>query len=152
MPKGAPRTLSFAPAKMIEMGEEMIAFVKDPKNKVLHLSEWYTVHKRFTYAQYKNFTEREEFAPYHEQAIKIISKKYLDGTINNSIAQRFLRLYFSDLREMEDKKLAFEYSLKAQADIAALERYEPTMLAFLQQLKIRQDNFKTLDIKPSSDR
>lgn len=106
-----PRTVSLAPEEMVKLGEEMIKFVSDPKNKVLHLSEWYTIEKGYTYNEWKTMHVAPEFFPYYEQALKKIAKKYLDGTVNPSIAQRWLRTYFGDLKENEDA------DMKAKAEI-----------------------------------
>lgn len=98
-----PRTVSFPPDDMIELGKEMVAYVSNKNNKVLHLSEWYTIEKMFTYKQFKNFCDMPEFSPYYEKALKIIGKKYLDGTVKDGIANRWLRSYFQDLTQREDR-------------------------------------------------
>ena len=43
-----------------------------------------------------------EFRPYYEAAQPYLAEKWIDGTINQSIAQRYLRLYDPELRENED--------------------------------------------------
>lgn len=102
MVAGRPRTTSLPKEDMVALGEEMVLWInKNPE--VLHLSEWYTIEKNFIYNQWKQFITKEEFHPYYEKALKIVGKKYLDGTVNASIAQRWLRIYFKDLREQEDK-------------------------------------------------
>lgn len=101
MVSGRLRTVSFPDEQMIELGEEMISWLK-AHPETLHLSEWYTCEKMFTYNQWKTFLQREIFIPYYEHALKIVGKKYLDGTVNSSIAQRWQRVYFKDVRDEED--------------------------------------------------
>jgi hypothetical protein len=102
MPGGHPRTVSFTIDEMIELGKEMVEWVKE--NDPLHLSEWYTIEKMFTYKQWKTFILRDEFVPYYETALKIVGKKYLDKSSNvrDSISPRWQRVYFNDIREQED--------------------------------------------------
>ena len=102
-PVGAPRTVSPPKEDMIKLGKEMVAWVKANEPDVFHLSQWYTIEKMFTYNQWKGFLQFKEFLPYYEIALKIVGKKYIDGTVNPAIAQRWQRSYFKDLREEEDQ-------------------------------------------------
>lgn len=111
MPVARPRTISLPKEKMIELGKEMVTWASNTPD-ALHLNEFYTKLKGWTYAEFKNLRVCSEFYPYYEQAIGIIGKRYLDGTVNPSIAQRWLRLYFGDLREEENSSSNEEYSRK----------------------------------------
>lgn len=99
-----PRTVSLEPDEMIKLGQEMIDWVVE--NDPLHLSQWYTIHKGFTYNEWKTFYQCAEFFPYYEQALKLVGIKYLDGEskkIKQGISERWLRVYFKDLKEQEDQ-------------------------------------------------
>lgn len=103
---GAPRTVSFSEDEMVLLGQEMVEWclVNDP----LHLSQWYTIHKGYTYKEWKTFLHKEEFIPYYEKALKIVGIKYLNGEskkVKDGISQRWLRVYFKDLKEEEDEDL-----------------------------------------------
>lgn len=113
MVAGAPRTVSLPPEQMIELGKEMVQWVKDHP-KTLHLSEWYTIYKGYTYNQWKVFIQIEEFLPYYEQALKIVGLKYIDKTSNvrDSISHRWQRVYFKDVKEQEDEDLDAEAERK----------------------------------------
>lgn len=104
MAVGAPRTVSFSKEEMISLGKEMVEWIINHPD-TLHLSEWYTIEKMFTYKQWKTFTDREEFIPYYEVALKIIGRKYLDkdSRVRDGISQRWQRIYFGDLKEAEDQ-------------------------------------------------
>jgi hypothetical protein len=129
MPSGAPRTVSFPDDEMIAMGKEMVEYVKKNKKTILHLSEWYTIEKGFTYNQWKSFLQIQVFLPYYEQALKIIGVKYVDKSSNvrDSISQRWLRVYFGDIRESEDDdakaaELRKAAALKGEARAAEEEK------------------------------
>jgi hypothetical protein len=99
-----PRVFSFSEDKMIELGQEMVEYVKKNKKTILHLCEWYTIEKGFTYNEWKNFIAKAEFFPYYEQALKIVGLKYVDknSNVRDGISQRWQRVYFGDLKEQED--------------------------------------------------
>lgn len=103
-PGGAPRTVSLSPDEMIALGQEMLDWLKKHP-ETLHLSEWYTIEKMFTYNQWKTFIQRIEFIPYYEVALKLVGIKYLnkDSNVREGISQRWQRAYFKDLKEIEDQ-------------------------------------------------
>ena len=117
MAGGRPRTVSFCEDDMMVLGREMVDYVKRNKADILHLSEWYTVERGFTYKEWKTFIQKPEFLPYYEQALKIVARKYLDKTSNvkDGIAQRWLRVYFADLKEREDLDAQEDAVRKAEA-------------------------------------
>lgn len=115
-PGGAPRTVSLPNEEMIALGKEMIEWVQ--KNDPLHLSQWYTIHKSFTYNQWKAMISLPEFLPYYEKALKIVGIKYLDGEskkVKDGISQRWQRVYFKDLKEEEDQDKDDELQRKMKA-------------------------------------
>lgn len=129
MPSGRLRTVSFSDEKMIELGQEMVEFIKKNKKTILHLCEWYTIEKGFTYNEWKTFIQKEVFLPYYEQALKIVGLKYVDKNTNvrDGISQRWQRVYFGDLKEQEDRdaddnELRKASSLKSEARAQEQER------------------------------
>lgn len=104
MAGGRPRTVSFTEKEMIAMGKEMVKYATAYKKTILHLCEWYTIEKGFTYKEWKTFIQRQEFIPYYEQALKIVGLKYVDknSNVRDGISQRWQRVYFGDLKESED--------------------------------------------------
>ena len=111
-PGGRPRTISFSIQEMEELGKEMLEWVI--QNNPLHIKQWYCIEKMFTYKEWKTFIQRSEFIPYYEKALGIIGLQYLDreSRIRDSIAQRWQRHYFGDLREEENETAAYNASLK----------------------------------------
>lgn len=129
MPGGRPRSTSFSEKEMIELGKEMVAYVKENQKTILHLSEWYTIEKGFIYNEWKTFIQRLEFIPYYEQALKIVGLKYVskNSNVRDSISQRWQRIYFRDLKEGEDddadaNELRKASALKSEARAIEQER------------------------------
>jgi hypothetical protein len=137
MAGGAPRTVSFSISEMIDMGEEMVDFVKKNKKTILHLCEWYTIEKMFTYNQWKTFIQREEFIPYYEQALKIIGLKYVDknSNVRDKISDRWQRVYFGDLKELEDKDADDNELRKASALKRETRAIEEEKMKVLEEVK-----------------
>lgn len=104
MPGGRPRTVSFEPEEMVKLGEEMIEWLY-AHPETLHLCEWYSIHKMFTYKQWDAMQQRAEFVPYYERALSIVGLKYLnkDSKVRDGISQRWQRVYFKDLKYQEDQ-------------------------------------------------
>lgn len=123
MVAGRPRTTSLSEKDMIELGKEMLNWVRTNPD-VLHLSEWYTIEKGFIYRQWKTFIQRDEFIPYYEQSLKVIAKKYLnkESNVREGVSQRWQRIYFADLREQEDRDMQdkIDREAKAKTDIPPL--------------------------------
>lgn len=107
---GRPRTQSLPPDQMIELGKEMVEWVK--KHNPLHLKQWYSMQKHIVRKQWRAMKDIPEFLPYYEEALSIVSLNYINGNINSSIAQRFLRIYFDDLKDQEDEDKREEIRIK----------------------------------------
>lgn len=140
MVSGRLRTVSFSDEKMIELGEEMIDYVKKNKKTILHLCEWYTIEKGFTYNEWKTFIQKEVFLPYYEQALKIVGMKYVDknSNVRDGISQRWQRVYFGDLKEQEDRDATDTELRKAAAlkgEARAIEQEKIKVLEEVQRNK-----------------
>lgn len=140
MAGGRPRVFSFSEDVMIALGKEMVDYVKKNKKTIVHLCEWYTIEKGFTYNEWKNFIQKQEFFPYYEQALKIVGLKYVDknSNIRDGISQRWQRVYFADLKEQEDRdsddnELRKASSLKSEA--RAIEEEKQKVLEKVQRSK-----------------
>ena len=120
--EGHTRTVSPMPKELEELGKELVKYVKDNVKTILHIKEWYSIEKDFTYCQWKTFIQRKEFIPYYEKALSLIGKKYLDkdSNVRDSIAHRWHRIYFRDYLEDEDanadRKMEREMQLKRDAE------------------------------------
>lgn len=137
MPVVRPRTISLPPEEMVKLGREMVTWAVNTPD-ALHLNEFYTAIKGYTFAEFKNLRVCQEFYPYYEHAKNVIAKKYIDGTVNSSIAQRWQRVYFPDLKEEEDETADATEARKARSlmsEAKILEEERLKVLAAVQRGK-----------------
>lgn len=114
-----PRTLTPEDPELEILGQELVdwatyADTEKPRkdDKRLHLKQWYALKKSFTKVKWDKMCEKPVFRAYYEKAQAALAIRYIDGTVNPSIAQRFLRLYFGDLKKEEDATAEFTAKLK----------------------------------------
>lgn len=129
MPIGRPRTTVPEKEELIALGEDLLAWASEKKKGELRCRwcEWYAMRHFFIRAQWKRMLDTPEFRPYYEAAQGFLGEKWIDGTINHSIAQRYLRIYDPELREQEDqdendKELRKAAALKGDARAQEQER------------------------------
>jgi len=134
---GRPRTVSRTPEEMIALGEEMVKWVEE--NKPLHLNEWYGIVKMLSFREWKAFIQNVEFLPYYNKCLAIVSKNYINGTINSSIAHRFMNVYFKDVMEEERETIMF----KGQCDFD----FKKNLLELEMKLKANTDGQINQEIK-----
>jgi hypothetical protein len=113
---GRPRTVSLEPEEMIKMGEYMLSWIEE--NSPMHISEYYSSHMGISKSDFDTMSKRPEFVPYYDIAMREIALQYINGTVNPSISHRFLRYYFSEVRDEEDAESRFKSSLKKQENEA----------------------------------
>ena len=143
MAGGRPRTTSLPKNEMVQLGQEMVAWVR--ANNPIHLKQWYSLEKRFTYNQWKTMQELPEFLPYYEEALNLVSLNYINGTIHPSIAQRWQRIYFKDLKVQEDEDAKFEASLKNAEGDQVPENVLSSLESILSLMRSRQSARKIDD-------
>src|ERR1700690_3481836 len=117
MAGGRPRTSIPEKEELIELGEDLLDWASEKKKGELRCrwSEWYAKKHFFIRKQWKRMLDTEEFRPYYEAAQPYLAEKWIDGTINQSIAHRYLRIYDPELKEEENKDLDANELRKASA-------------------------------------
>lgn len=140
MPAGRPRTSVPEREELIELGQDLVAWAAEKKKGELRCRwcEWYARKHFFIRAQWKHMIEKPEFRPYYEIAQVSLAEKWIDGTINQAIAQRYLRIYDPELREHEDidsdeKEIRKASALKSET--RAIEETKQAVLAEVQRGK-----------------
>ena len=133
---GTPRTVSPSVEENIELGKEMVEWVR--KNEPTHLSEWYSIEKMITWKTWLTMRDRPEFIPYYEVALNMVATNARNGKLHPSIANRFLSLYHRDLKAEEVEKAKFEHSLKTEEAQVYSEDLKKDMQAFMIQIKDSQ--------------
>lgn len=118
MPAGRPRTSSPDKEELIELGKDLVAWASEKQKKGdpmrLRFCDWYT-DQGFIRKQWEDFRDKPEFSWYYEKARTIMATRYIDGTVNQSIAHRYLRMYDPELRDEENKDLDDNELRKASA-------------------------------------
>jgi hypothetical protein len=117
MAGGRPRTSIPEKEELVKLGEDLLAWAAEKKKGELRCRwcEWYSRKHFFIRAQWKHMIEKDEFRPYYEAAQTYLAEKWVDGTIHQSIAHRYLRIYDPELKEEENKDLDDEQLRKAAA-------------------------------------
>lgn len=113
---GAKRTHTPQYDDLIAFGEEMVEFFeKNPHT--LHINQWYCRIKGVIYKDWKAMIQKPEFIPYYERAASIVALNYVDKTSNmrEGASQRFLRVYYKDVRDCEDELILFQEKVKTDS-------------------------------------
>lgn len=151
MPAGRPPTI-MSNEDVIKLGEELLQWMEDnKKNKdVVHLSQFYSEYKGMCRSDWKSISQRVEFLPYYEKSIEWIGTKILtNDRVPSSYGNRFLNIYFKDVREMErevnKEKIEDEVAIK-KAELATvtqeaieMNRQVVESITKLQELRKGQD-------------
>ncbi len=117
MPAGRPRECIPEKEEMIQLGEDLVKWASEKKKGELRCRwcEWYACKHFFIRKQWKRMLDTPEFRPYYEAAQPYLAEKWIDGTINQSIAHRYLRIYDPELKEHENEDSDVECERKAKA-------------------------------------
>lgn len=115
---GRPRTAIPGEEELIELGKHLIewASTKQKKGEAIRVRfcDWYT-EMGFVRKQWEHMREKPEFQWYYERARTLLALRYIDGTVNQSIAHRYLRMYDPEVRDSEDKDADANELRKASA-------------------------------------
>lgn len=95
--------------------------------------------------------KHEIFRLYYEQAQTILSKNYIDGTIRDSIAHRFLRIYTPEVKEEENELLEFQHKLKLQEANAYQEADLIRHNEMMNQISSLQESSKSARINSNNE-
>lgn len=128
-----PRTAVPEKEELIELGKDLVSWASEKKKGELRCRwcEWYAIRHFFIRIQWKLMIEKEEFKPYYENARAYLCNRWLDGTINSSIAHRYLRIYDPELRDAENEDADDNEARKARSlktETAAIETEKQRIL------------------------
>ncbi len=135
---GRPPNEGFDDDSLAELGKELIAWTKEmdaKKQKIVHLSDWYAEIKEISRTQWDSIIRRDSFIGYYERASLWMGRRILKGGIETSYGNRFLTIYFKELREHEREKkreeIDYEIEKKAEIDKRASQHPNDDRLAEL---------------------
>ena len=147
---GRPRTNCPEHDELVELAKDLVEWASQPDS--MRFCEWYTS-KGFIESQWDSFRQKVEFYPYYENARALLGRKYMDGTVNPSIAHRFLRIYTPEVKRDEEDKARFEAEIAAKANQDAIsEQAAAQMATLLEQLSQYQAAFNASRSNKSSDK
>lgn len=112
---GRPRTTTPEDDELEKLGSELVKWATEPcKDLRFHLKQWWCLEKGLLKKQWDLMCEKPIFQAYYERAQTALSRRYVDGSINASIANRFVRLYFPEVRKEEDEKAKYLANLNKE--------------------------------------
>jgi hypothetical protein len=124
---GRPRTAIPQKEELIELGKDLVEWASEKSKKGepirVRFCDWYT-DRGFIRKQWESFCNLPEFSWYYEKARALMAGRYVDGTVNPSIAHRYLRIYDPEMRDAEnqdadDNELRKVAALKRDAEVNA---------------------------------
>ncbi|HUX79862.1 MAG TPA: hypothetical protein VMW10_08995 [Alphaproteobacteria bacterium] len=138
-PVGRPRTVSLPPDEMVLLGKEMVAWCEE--NKPIHLSKWWSIHKDISDDDWECLKRAPEFLRYYTKAMRIVGFNYIDkdSSVDNRIKDRWLRVYFKDLRAQEDEDARFTSALKQKEQAVISEQDAKKLDSFVQAINEAQE-------------
>lgn len=142
MHAGRPRTCVPEKEELIALGEDLLAWASEKKKGELRCRwcEWYAKKHFFIRKQWKRMLDTEEFRPYYEAAQVFLGEKWIDGTINQAIAQRYLRIYDPELKENEDIDADEKETRKAAALKSETRAIEQEKIKVLEEVQRNKRN------------
>ncbi len=142
---GRPRTAIPEKKELIELGKDLVEWsqkeFESAKDAPTRWCEWYT-DRGFVRKQWEHMREKTEFQWYYEKALSNISKRYSDGTINASIAHRYLRVYDHELRDQENQEKADDISREAEIQKGISADYDDKLMRIAEQLQNARESLK----------
>lgn len=143
-PGGRPRTAIPERDELIELGKDLVKWseqqFQSAKDAPTRWCEWYT-DRGFVRKQWEHMREKEEFQWYYEKALANISKRYSDGTINSSIAHRYLRVYDHEVRDRENQDKEDDLKREQALQQGVAKDYEDKLMTIANQLQRAREAF-----------
>lgn len=159
---GRPPNPGFSNEEVIALGEEMIEWINRPEiqsdDKIVHLSQWYSMIKRITSKEWDALQQRASFLPYYDQAIRYMGTKMLTNkAVPPAYGSRFLGLYFRDVHRYEEELkdsdmtrkreiIEHELKLKQTCDLHVTEQQAAQHRELIDNIKSIQSERKMEEI------
>ncbi len=138
MPGGRPRTAIPEKEEVIELGKDLVSWATKQTRKGepirTRFCDWYT-DQGFIRKQWEHMREKPEFQWYYEKARSLMATRYIDGTVNPSIAHRYLRIYDPELRDEENIDADADAARKASALKSETKAIEEEKLKVLEDVQ-----------------
>lgn len=152
---GRPPSPGFDDESCIKLGKELLSWIEevekmpdDKKNRIIHLSQWYSEIKEITRTQWESIIIRDCFKGYYERAqMWMGTRMMLNPDMPTAYGCRFQKIYFKDVAKQEredvEHKIDYEIAKKAAAgqvvDATTINQFNSLMA----QLNILQSDRKS---------
>lgn len=152
---GKPANPGFDNESCIKLGKELLAWIEEvdampdnKKNRIIHLSQWFSEIKAITRTQWESIINRDCFRGYYERAqMWMGTRMMLNPDLPTAYGCRFQKIYFKDVarqeREDVEHKIDYEIAKKAAAgqvvDATTINQFNSLMA----QLNILQSDRKS---------
>ncbi len=109
--QGRPRTTTPEEPELIKLGQELVAWATEDlsKNEKPELrcrfAQWYSLIKGIKHKEWDLMVAKPSFRGYYEQAQVALSRRFIDGSVKDGIAHRFLRIYAPEVKHSENEDL-----------------------------------------------
>lgn len=143
MTSGRLRTICPEDDELIELGKDLVRWATEETDEFrCRFCQWYSP-RGILDKVWKLMVIKEVFCPYYEEARQALSRRFLDGTVNPSIAHRFMRIYCPEVKEEENEKTLFDARAAKEAagdtvDAVIAEQQS----ALMNQISALQDSLK----------
>lgn len=149
---GRPRSKAPEDDELEALGRDLVEWASEETDELrCRYAQWYSVKQGISHAHWKAMIKHEIFRLYYEQAQTILSKNYIDGTIRDSIAHRFLRIYTPEVKEEENELLEFQHKLKLQEANAYQEADLIRHNEMMNQISSLQESSKSARINSNNE-
>ena len=126
---GHGRPPKYSNEQVIQIGKDLLKWCddqdKDPKSKIVHLSEFYVKEKDICRSDWWHICERDCFRAYYEKASDWMGKRIIKSDyIPVAYGSRFLSMYFADLRMHEKDTLHEKIDAEVEAKARLAEKQD----------------------------
>ena len=100
---GSPRRVCPPDEELIELGQDLVKWATEETDELrCRFPQWYCLKQGIQRDHWDLIIAKPEFKGYYEKARVALSRRFIDGSVNPSIAHRFLRIYAPEVREEEE--------------------------------------------------
>jgi len=126
------------------LGKELLEWMSkeddNPDSDVVHLSEWYSEIKGIDPRHFEALCRRECFLGYYEKARKWMGKRLMKNkNLHSSYGNRFLAVYFKELKEHEIEMATIKANTQADSDKEKADAARQNMERFADQVLSSSD-------------
>lgn len=161
---GRPPTPGFDDESCIQLGEELLAWMREvdslpekQRNKIVHLSQWFSEIKGISRTQWQSIIIRDCFKNYNERAqMWMGTRMILNSDLPTAYGCRFQKIYFKDVatQEREDVEHKIDYEISKKITLESNRSIPPndtTLTDLLSEIKQLKDKVNATQSETNSE-